>query len=315
MTNQLACRDAYGETLIELGAINPNIVVLDADLSGSTRTAFFAKAFPERFFNMGIAEQDMIGTAAGLATVGKTVFVSTFAMFASGRPWEQIRNSVCYPNLNVKIVATHAGITVGEDGASHQALEDIAIMRAIPNMKVFVPADYYETKEIIKYIANIQGPCYVRLPRAASPVVFDENYKFDPYNYSNIGLTKGQADIAIIACGIMVDTALKAQTLLTQDSINAKVVNVSAIKPIIAKEILEICKDAKAVVTVEEHNIIGGLGSTVAEVLSKNQPKLMEFIGINDHFGESGQAEKLLKKFHLTETHIYSVCKKIIAKI
>ena len=308
-TKTLAARDAYGEVLIELGSTNSNIVVLDADLSGSTRTAYFANSFPGRFFNMGIAEQDMIGTAAGLATTGKTVFASSFAMFASGRPWEQIRNSVCYPNLNVKIVASHAGLTVGEDGASHQALEDIAIMRVLPNMRVLIPSDYYETKEIIKWVASVPGPCYVRFCRAASPVVNNENYKFNPTEYP---ILKSGHDVALAASGIMVYEALLAAEELAKENISAMVVNVNKIKPILTDQIVKIAREVKAIVTAEEHNIIGGLGSAVAEVLVKNYPLPMEFVGTNDTFGESGKPEELLSKYGLKSKNIYLAAKKVL---
>jgi transketolase len=311
---KLATRDAYGEVLVELGSVDTDIVVLDADLSGSTRTAFFAKAFPDRFFNMGIAEQDMIGTAAGLACVGKKPFVSSFGMFASGRPWEPIRNSICYPKLNVKIVASHAGITVGEDGASHQALEDLAIMRVLPNMSVFVPADYYETKEIIKWIAKTEGPCYVRFSRSATPTVnnYDCNTCFDPKNYP---ILHDGNDVAIIACGIMVHAALEAaKILLEKNNIKAMVVNMHTIKPINKEQLINIAAKTGAIVTAEEHSIIGGLGSAVAETLTAHKPVPMEFVGVKDTFGESGTSEDLLKKYKLMPHDIVDAVKKVLTR-
>ncbi|MFA5880096.1 MAG: transketolase family protein [Candidatus Margulisiibacteriota bacterium] len=307
----LAARDAYGEVLLELGATNNNVVVLDADLSGSTRTAYFAKSFPERFFNMGIAEQDLIGTAAGLSLTGKTVFASSFAMFAAGRPWEQIRNSVCYPNLNVKIVASHAGLTVGEDGASHQALEDIAIMRVLPNMKVFVPSDYFETNEIIRWVASIQGPCYVRFSRAGSPVVNAENYKFNSLEYP---ILKQGHDVALLASGIMVHEAMLAAKELEKENISAMVVNINMIKPMLVDKILDIAKKVKAIVTAEEHNILGGVGSAIAEVIVKNYPLPMSFVGVNDTFGESGKPEDLLIKYQLKSKDVFLAAKEVLSR-
>ncbi|MFC1616931.1 transketolase family protein [Candidatus Margulisiibacteriota bacterium] len=309
--NKLATRDAYGEVLVELGSIDEHVVVLDADLSGSTRTAFFSKAFPERFFNMGIAEQDMIGTAAGLACAGKKVFASSFAMFVSGRPWEMIRNSVAYPKLNVNIVASHAGITVGEDGASHQALEDIAIMRAIPNLNVIVPADYYEVKEIIKYAAKIDEPFYIRFSRSATPVVFNENYSFDPNAYPVLAEGK---DVALLACGIMVAPALEAAEILAKENISAKVININSIKPVHIEQIVKIAKETKAFVTAEEHSIVGGMGSAIAEVLSQFFPVPMEFVGVKDTFGESGSPDDLIQKYKLTPKDIIEAVKKVIKR-
>lgn len=309
--DKLAMRDAYGEVLIELGSIREDIVVLDADLSGSTRTAFFAKSFPNRFFNMGISEQDMIGTAAGLATVGKIPFVSSFAMFASGRGWEPIRNSVAYPNLDVKIVCTHAGITVGEDGASHQAQEDLAIMRAIPNMRVIVPADYYETKEVIKYIANTPGPFYVRLTRSASPVVFNPDYRFNPNEYS---VLKQGSDVAILATGIMTHTALLSAQQLQAQGISASVINIHSIKPVLSEQIAQIAQTHRAIVTAEEHNVVGGMGSAIAESLAKTCPVPMEFVGMQDIFGESGKPEELLEKYHMMPTDIIQAVQKVLQR-
>lgn len=309
--DKLAMRDAYGEVLVELGSIHEEIIVLDADLSGSTRTAFFAKAFPDRFFNMGISEQDMMGTAAGFSCIGKIPFVSSFAMFGSGRPWETIRNSICYPNLNVKIVCTHAGITVGEDGASHQALEDIAIMRAIPNMKVLVPADYYETKEMIKYVAFAPGPYYIRLPRSGTTVVFNADYCFTPNQYP---VLKQGKDVAILACGIMVSAALQAAKILEEQNISATVVNVHSIKPFFVDQISQIAQETQAIVTAEEHNIIGGLYGAVSEALSRTNPTIIEPVGVCDVFGESGKPDALLEKYKLTAHDIVQAALAVLKK-
>ncbi len=291
-----AMREGYGETLIELGKKNKDIVVLDADLSGSTKTAMFAKEFPDRFFNMGIAEQDLIATAAGLATVGKTPFASSFAMFATGRAWEMVRQAVCLGNKNVKICATHGGITVGEDGATHQALEDIALTRVLPHISVIVPADYFEAKKAVEFAANYKGPVYIRMTRSATPVIFDENYKFE---FGRVRVLKEGKDITVFACGVMVAESLAAANLLEEKGISVKVVNVSTIKPIDVDGIVEAVKDTKLAVTVEEHNIIGGLGGAISEVLIENFPVKLKRIGMVDKFGRSGKAGDLLKFFGL----------------
>ncbi|MCX7903924.1 MAG: transketolase family protein, partial [Caloramator sp.] len=266
----LATREAYGKALVELGKENKNVVVLDADLSKSTKTADFAKVFPERFFNIGIAEADLMGTAAGLATCGKIPFASTFAVFATGRAFEQIRNSICYPNLNVKIAATHAGITVGEDGASHQSIEDISLMRTIPNMTVIVPCDDVETMAAIKAAAEYVGPVYIRLGRSSVPTINDENtYKFEIGKA--VKLKEGK-DVTIFATGIMVSEALKAYEMLKEKGYEAEVINIHTIKPIDAKAIVDSVTKTGCAVTCEEHNIIGGLGSAVCEVLAENKP-------------------------------------------
>lgn len=305
----IATRDAYGKALVELGKVNENVVVLDADLSKSTKTYDFSQNFPDRFFNMGIAEQNLIGAGCGLASCGKIPFVSSFAMFASGRAFEVIRNSVCYPKLNVKICATHAGITVGEDGATHQSIEDIAIMNSIPNMTVLVPADGIEAEKMIFEIAKFNGPTYVRLGRSAVPNVFDENYKFE------IGkgtvLKEGQ-DVTIIACGIMVNEAIKAQEILQNDGISARVVNMSTIKPIDKDLIIKCAKETKAIVTAEEHSVIGGLGSVVSDILSENCPTLVKKVGIKDTFGESGTPNELMKKYGITSLDIVNACKEVL---
>lgn len=309
MTKMIATRDAYGEALKELGQINEDIVVLDADLSGSTKTAVFQKAFPNRFFNVGIAEQNLIGTAAGLATAGKIPFASSFAMFATGRAFEIIRNSVCYPKLNVKIAATHAGLTVGEDGATHQALEDLSIMRSLPNMVVLSPADAIETKQCIAKAAEHNGPVYIRLGRAKVPVIFDENYKFEIGK--GVELKEGN-DVTIIATGVMVDRALKASESLKEEGISARVINIPTIKPIDKDIIIKAAKETKGIVTVEEHSIIGGLGSAVAEVVGENHPTRVLRIGTMDTFGESGDGFELLDKYGLSVENIVNKAKELL---
>ena len=311
MTNMIATRDAYGEALKELGGLNKDIVVLDADLSGSTKTVTFKKEFPERFFNVGIAEQNLIGTAAGLAATGKIPFASSFAMFATGRAFEIIRNSVCYPNLNVKIAATHAGLMVGEDGATHQALEDISIMRSLPNMVVLSPADGVEAKQCIYKAAEHNGPVYIRLGRSKVPVIFDENYKFEIGK--GVELKKGK-DVTIIATGVMVEKALIAAEKLSKENISTRVINMSTIKPIDKNIIIKAAKETKGIVTVEEHNIIGGLGSAVSEVVVENVPTYVEKIGTMDTFGESGNGNKLLEKYGLGVENIIKKSKKILSR-
>lgn len=309
MTKKVATREAYGQALLELGEKNKNVVVLDADLSKSTKTAGFGKEYPERFFNVGIAEQNLIGTAVGLATTGKIPFASTFAMFATGRAFEIIRNSVAYPKVNVKIAATHAGLTVGEDGASHQALEDISIMRSIPNMVVINPADAIEAKAAIIKMAEYEGPAYIRLGRSKVPVIYDEsNYKFE--------LGKGKTlkegnDVTIIASGITVSMAIEASEILKEQGIDARVIDIHTIKPIDKEIIIKAAKETGAIVTAEEHNIIGGLGSAVAEVIVENSPVPMARVGVNDTFGESGNGEELLKKYQITADAIVEKAKKI----
>lgn len=296
-----ATRDAYGETLKELGAIYPDLVVLDADLSASTKTQDFAKVYPERFFDCGIAEGNMMSVAAGLAAAGKIPFASTFAIFGAGRAYEQIRNSICYPKLNVKIALTHAGLTVGEDGATHQMLEDIALMRVLPNMTVIVPADAEETKAAVTWAASYQGSVYIRMGRAKCDDVTAENTPFVPGKATV--LRKGY-DITIIACGIMVSKALQAADILKGAGITARVINMSSIKPIDEDVIIKAASDTGAIVTAEEHQVQGGLGSAVAEVVVKHCPVPMAMIGVEDRFGESGKADDLLKAYGLTAAHI-----------
>jgi len=307
----LGTRDAYGQTLLRLGAENDKIVVLDADLSGSTRTAKFAKAFPERFFNMGIAEQDMISTAAGLATCGKIAFVSTFAVFGSGRAWDQIRQSVCYSEQNVKIVVTHAGISVGEDSATHQANEDIALMRALPKMTIIVPADGYETEKVIETVCEYEGPVYIRLARSPFPTIFGNNYKFKIGKSQTI---RNGDQVTIIAIGIMVSKALGAASILEKEGIEARVINMSTIKPIDESAIIAAAKETGAIVTAEEHSIIGGLGSAVAEVIGETVPVPLKRIGIKDCFGLSGKPEELFCIFGLKEKDIVEAAKDVLIR-
>lgn len=300
MQNKIATREAYGNTLAEIGS-DTRIVVMDADLSKSTRTELFKKKYPERFFNMGIAEANMMSAAAGIASTGKVVFASTFAMFASGRAFEQVRNSICYPNLDVKIGASHAGLTVGEDGASHQTIEDIAIMRVIPNMTVVSPADAVEARLATIAAYKTPGPFYIRLTRLAAPVIFDENYKFE----LGKGVTiKEGSDVTIIATGFMVSKAIEAAELLKQQGINARLINIHTIKPIDKDIIIKAAAETGAVVTCEEHNVIGGLGSAVAEVLVQNLPVPMRMVGVMDKFGKSGKPEELLELYGLTSKNI-----------
>lgn len=298
---KVATRVAYGKALAELVKTDDRIFVLDADLSGSTKTNEAKSVKPERHFNIGIAEGNMMGIAAGIATGGNVVYASSFAMFAAGRAFEQVRNSICYPNLNVKICATHAGITLGEDGASHQSVEDIALMRAIPNMHVVQPADDVETKQVIEAIANIDGPFYVRLGRSGVATVHDENHKFQ-LGKGNI-LSKGK-DIVVFATGVMVEQSLLAKELLKEDGLDLTVVNMASIKPLDNQLIIELSKTHKGIVTAEEHNVFGGLGSAVAEVVVQNNPTPMCIIGLEDTFGESGTPEALLEKYGLSADHV-----------
>ncbi|HUJ18934.1 MAG TPA: transketolase family protein [Nitrospirota bacterium] len=311
MVSKVATRDAYGDALVSLGKKRNDVVVLDADLSGSTKTAKFAKVFPDRFFNIGIAEQDMMGTAAGLALGGKLPFVSTFAVFATGRAWEQVRQSICYPNLNVKIVASHAGVTVGEDGGSHQAIEDIAVMRVIPHMTVIVPADGPETLQAIEAVAEYKGPCYVRTGRNKVPTVCGEDYKFQ-IGKAHI-ISEGR-DAAIIATGIMVAEAMKARDLLKAEGVDAGVINMSTIKPLDAEAVVSAAKRCGAIVTAEEHSIIGGLGGAVAEVLAESFPAPLVRVGVKDTFGTSGEGEGLMKHFGLSAADIATAVKSVLAK-
>lgn len=339
MVEMRRTRDAYGETLAELGEENPDIVVLDGDLSGSTRTYMFAERFPQRFFNMGIAEQNLMGTAAGLAAAGKIPFASTFAIFATGRPFEQIRQSICYPNLNVKIAATHSGLTVGADGASHQALEDMALMRSLPNMSVVVPSDAPMTREVVSVIADRQGPTYLRLSRAAFPVLDVKGFRVvrgrEP-EISSSGFRWGEArvhlaqenaakivdgqdyrgDIAFVACGIMVSKARQAVRRLGNQGIDAAVVEMPTVKPLDIQTLQKVSSGFNGLITAEEHSIIGGLGSAVSETVNEQGPPvLVKRIGVQDEFGRSGGPEELLEHYGLTEEVLVEEAKRMAANV
>jgi len=310
MSNKIATREAYGKALVKLSNMNKNVVVLDADLSKSTKTAEFKAVAPERFVNIGIAEANMMGIAAGLSTCGKIPFVSTFAIFAAGRAFEQIRNSICYPNLNVKVCATHAGLTVGEDGATHQSVEDISLMRSIPGMTVINPSDAVETEAAILAIADYEGPCYVRLGRLAVNVINDKkNYKFEIGK--GVTLSEG-TDVTIVATGMMVDLALQAKEELAKDGISARVINIHTIKPIDSELLVKAAKETGAIVTAEEHSIIGGLGSAVSEVICEECPVPVLKVGIKDTFGESGKPNELLELYGLTTQAIVEKAKKAV---
>lgn len=300
-------RQAYGEALVELGQINKDVVVLDADLTKSTKTNLFQEKFPERHFNVGIAEADLIGTAAGLATCGKVAFASTFAMFAAGRGFEQIRNTVAYPKLNVKIAPTHAGISVGEDGGSHQSVEDIALMRSIPGMVVLSPADAVETKKMVFAATEYNGPVYIRMGRLDVDTIFDEaTYDFQ------IGIAntlRDGKDVTIAATGLMTAEALKAADILAQEGISVRVINVGTIKPLDGETILKAAQETKFIITAEEHSVIGGLGSAVSEFLSEVHPTKVKKLGIYDKFGQSGKANELLEKYELTAAKLVAMVK------
>ena len=307
MDKKVATRKSYGEALEQLGKENPNVVVLDADLAGATKTDMFAKQFPDRFFDMGIAEANMMATAAGFATCGKIPYASTFAVFAAGRAYDQIRNSICYPKLNVKICATHCGVTVGEDGATHQMIEDLSLMRTLPNMTVMSTSDDTQTKWAIKEIAKIQGPIYLRLARMETPILYDENTKFEIGKAIQIG--EG-TDGTVFATGITVSEAIKAQEILKQEGINIRVVDMHTIKPIDKEIIIKSAKETKKLISIEDHNIIGGLGSAISEVLTEEYPTKLIRLGIKDVFGKSGKAEELIKYFGITADNIIEVMKK-----
>ncbi len=305
---KIATREAYGKSLVELGAEN-DFVVLDADLAEATKTCYFAKAYPDRFFDCGIAEGNMIGIAAGLAAAGKTVFASSFAMFAAGRAFEQIRNSVAYPHLNVKIAATHAGITVGEDGATHQCLEDLALMRSIPGMTVINPADAVEAAAALKAVLELDGPCYLRFGRYAVPVIHDVDFKFE--------IGKGEVlvegnDVTVVATGMMVAEALKAAETLKEQGVSARVINIHTIKPLDTELILRAAAETGAIVTAEEHNIIGGLGSAVAECVGEACPVPVVRVGVRDTFGRSGKVPPLLEMYGLTAKEIVCAAEKAL---
>lgn len=304
--NKKATRESYGEELANLGEKNENIVVLDADLSKATKTSIFAKKFPNRFFDIGIAEQDMLSTAAGLATCGKIPYVSTFAVFAAGRAYDQIRNSICYPKLNVKICATHSGITVGEDGATHQMLEDLSMMRTLPNMIVMCTSDDTETRWAINEISKIDGPVYLRLCRLSTAKIYDDNQKFEIGKGIQLG---DGTDATVIATGVTVEQAILAKEELEKEGINIRVVDIHTIKPIDKELIVKCAKETKKLITIEDHSIIGGLGSAVSEVLTEEYPVKLIRMGIKDTFGKSGKAEELMKYFEITKNDIINVVK------
>lgn len=296
LDKKIATRASYGKALVELGKENENVVVLDSDLSTATKTNLFAKEFPNRFFDMGIAEQNMMGTAAGMSTCGKIPYASTFAVFASGRAYDQVRNSICYPKLNVKICATHAGVTVGEDGATHQMLEDISLMRTLPNMTVICTSDDIQTKWAVNEISKINGPVYLRLCRLATPVIYDESQNFEIGKAVQLG---DGTDATIFATGVTVSESITAQEILAEKGIDVRVVDMHTIKPIDEEMIIKCAEETDRLISVEDHNVIGGLGSAIAEVLTDKYPKKLERMGIPDTFGKSGKAEELMKYFKI----------------
>lgn len=307
-------RDAYGETLLELGGQNQDIVVLDADLSKSTKTILFAKKYPERFFEMGIAEANMISTAAGLASCGKIPFASSFAVFATGRVYDQIRIDVAYSQANVKIFATHGGISVGKDGASHQMIEDLALMRVLPNMTVLAPSDAMQTRRIVELMASIKGPMYARVGRANAPVLYKKEDLGDIQIGKGMVLRDG-SDLTLIACGTMVDQAVEAHEKLAAAGISARVIDMHTVKPLDERIVLKCAKETGGIVTVEEHSIIGGLGSAVGEVLAENEARVrFKRIGVQDVFCESGEPDELFEKYGLSAQHIVRTAKALITK-
>ena len=307
--NKKSIRSAIGNKLAELGKSREDIVVLDADLSGSTKTSTFAKAFPDRFFNVGIAEQNLVTTALGLSLTGKTPFIASFAMFATGRTYDQIRNSVCHQNGNVKIIGAHGGITVGEDGASHQALEDVSLMRGIPNMKVVCPSDYVQAEQVVEYAAEHNGPIYIRSSRIDVPCVYDNNYKFD---INKATVLENGSDVSIFVTGDILSEAIKAWQILKENNINAELINVPVIKPLDTKTILQSVNKTKLAISIENHSIIGGLGSAIAECLSENSPQKLVRFGVNDTFGQSGKPNELLKYYELDSESIANRIIKIL---
>lgn len=311
MVDKIATRQAYGEILVELGSKDENIVVLDADLSGSTMTKFFAKEFPERFFNVGIAEQNLCGIAAGIALSGKTVFASTFAMFAAGRAYEVVRNSIGYTHANVKICATHAGVTVGEDGGSHQCIEDIALMRSIPGMTVINPADAVSAKKLIAAAAAMKGPVYVRLGRAAVPTFYSED---ETLTIGTSFTLRQGSDATVIATGVLVSEAMIAAENLKEQGIDLRVIDMHTIKPIDVDAICKAARETKGIVTAEEHNVLGGLGGAVSEVLARHCPAPVRFVGVQDIFGQSGKPAELLKEYHLMASDIEEAVKELIGE-
>lgn len=311
MTEMVATRQAYGDALLELGEKNKDIVVLDADLSKSTTTTKFGKKYPERFFNMGVAEANMMNTAAGLAACGKIPFVSSFSIFATGRAWEQVRNTICYSGLRVKIVATHSGVSVGPDGASHQCIEDISLMRTIPTMGVVEPCDAVETRKAILAAVDYKGPLYIRLGRAAVPVI---TKKEDPYTIGRANILRTGDDVAIIACGALVVHSLTAADMLAKEGIKAAVVNMHTLKPIDQELLIKVARQANAVVTAEQHVLDGGLGSAVASILARTYPIPIEMIGIDNRFGQSGEPDILFKEYHLLPDDIVLAAKRVVGR-
>jgi len=306
---QAAMRDAYGEALLELGASNPKVVVVGADTTGSLKSGVFATKFPARFFNVGIAEQNLVGIAAGLAHAGKVAYAGTYAIFVPGKCVDQIRNNVAYPDLDVKIVCSHGGISVGPDGASHQQVEDIAIMRSIPRMKVVVPCDSVSTKAIVKAVADIHGPFYIRLARPSTPLVYENGFN---YTLGKANVLREGEDVAIFACGILVPEALKAADSLKSNGVSASVIDLHTIKPIDTETIANFARKCGRIVTAEEHNVMGGMGSAVAEVLVEKQPVPMRRVGVMDTFGESGEAKELLRKYGLASANIETAAASLV---
>lgn len=305
-------RNTYGDTLVRLGKKDTNIVVLDGDLAKSTQTARFGKVYPERFFDMGVSEQDLMATAGGLAAAGMNPFASTFAIFGSGRPWEQIRNSIAYPNLPVKIVVTHAGVSVGADGPTHQACEDMAILRALPNMKVVAPADSVETEKLIEFLVSYyDSPVYVRMARMKTPVVFGPDYKFE---FGKAKIIKKGNDITIISTGVMLFQALNARETLKKEGISAEIIHMPTIKPIDENAVKRAARKSGKIITIEEHSIIGGLGSAVAEVIAEKCPARLTRLGIRDLFAESGEPDQLFEKYGLTAKHITKAAGSMLKK-
>lgn len=312
MADKIATRQAYGEALIELVEKNDKVVVLDADLANATQTCKVAKAHPEKFYNCGIAEANMVDIAAGMSTMGLIPYCSSFAMFAAGRAYEQIRNSIAYPHFNVKICATHAGVSVGEDGGSHQCIEDLALMRAIPGMTVICPADANEAKAATMAIAEMNGPVYMRLARLATPVFEGDMVK--PFEIGKANVLREGKDVAIFATGLMVSESLAAAEKLAKEGIDAAVINIHTIKPIDADTVIKAASETGALVTAENHNVIGGLGSAVAEVLAEQRPTPLERVGVKDHFGQVGKAPYLMGVFGITAADIAKAARKAIAR-
>ncbi len=305
-------RDAFGEALVELGESNPRVVVLGADTTGSLKSAMFGSRFPERFFNLGIAEQNLVSVAAGFAHAGKIAYAGTYSIFVPGKCVDQIRNNIAYPELDVKLVCSHGGISVGPDGASHQQIEDIGTMRAIPKMRVVVPADSVSTKKIVKAIADIPGPFYVRLARPSTPIIYDSGFE---YIFGKSTILKEGNDIALIACGIMVPEALKAASILAERGIQASVIDMHTVKPIDSETIEKFARKCGSIVTAEEHNILTGLGSAVSEVVTETYPVIVKKVGVRDTFGESGDAAELLKKYGLTAENIAQAAEQAVIKL